>query len=130
MKNKIRSLLFASAVAWCGAAGAEESAPAATAEPAHEEGFMLATATCGDVYDLYADATDGEGRDPNDVKEAQDDILYLVVWVHGYLSGRYGFDLEKRPLGDEGIERIVGEMDKVCEPDRSKRFLDAAMEIK
>ena len=129
MKHFIRTFAFASAVALSTTVCAsEQAAPAPEAEP-EKPTFILTTATCGDVYDLYEDATPGEGKDPKEVAEAQDDVLYLVVWVHGYLSGRNGVDLEKRPLGQAGIEKVVAEIDEVCKPDKSKRFLDAAMEI-
>ncbi len=72
----------------------------AASEPATEveeaEPFPILTATCGDIYDLFEDAKPGDDIDPKDVAEAQDDVLYFVTWVHGYLTGRYGFDMEKR----------------------------------
>lgn len=126
MRHLTNALTLAAAFTLsCHAVDAEETA---SAEP-DSETFALATATCGDVYDLFEDATPGEDKDPQDVAEAQDDVLYFVVWVHGFLSGQNGVDLEKRPLGQAGIEKVIAEIDQVCKPDESKRFLDVATTI-
>jgi len=93
-------------------------------DPNSDGEFNILDATCEDVFDLFYDATPAEDRDPQELEEAQDDVLYLVVWLHGYLSGREGIDLEKRPLGQAGIEKLVAEIAEVCEPDESARFLD------
>lgn len=50
--------------------------------------------------------------------------------MHGYLSGRDGIDHEKLPLTKEGIEIAIEKIDQVCEPDKSKRFLDVVEAIK
>jgi hypothetical protein len=94
-----------------------------------EDDFLLLQATCQDVYDLFEDASPGDDKDAVQLAKAQDDVLYLVVWVHGYLSGRNGIDLEKRPLGEIGIKTIVAEMDTACEPDATKRFIDVVKSI-
>lgn len=109
-----------------------ETAPAgAGAEPAapEDEKSEIEMATCGDLFELFAEATPEEGRDPAAVARAQDDVLYFVTWVHGYLSGMHGIDEEKRPMGKEGIEHLIDEMAKVCEPDESRLFLDAVKEL-
>jgi len=95
-----------------------------------QDDFLLLQATCQDIYDLFEDASPGDDKDAVQLAKAQDDVLYLVVWVHGYLSGRNGIDLEKRPLGDSGIKAIVAEMDNACEPDATKRFIDVVTAIK
>lgn len=101
----------------------------ATSEPSVEaeddEPFPILTATCDDIYDLFEDAQPGDDKDPKDVEEAQDDILYFVTWVHGYLSGRYGIDPVKRPMGQAGIVSTIEGMARVCDPDGSQLFLEA-----
>ena len=48
-----------------------------------DEPFPILTATCDDIYELFEEATPGEGKDPKEVEEAADDVLYFVTWVHG-----------------------------------------------
>lgn len=86
-------------------------------EPDDAEPFPILTATCGDIYELFEDAQPGDGKDQKDVEEAQDDVLYFVTWVHGYLSGRYGIDQEKRPMSEQGIVTTIDDMARVCDPD-------------
>lgn len=95
-----------------------------------DEPFPILTATCDDIYELFEDATPGEGKDPEEVEEAADDVLYFVTWVHGYLSGRYGIDKEKRPMGREGIVTTIEGMARVCDPNGSRLFLDAVKDLK
>ena len=105
-----------------------QAADTEEAEP-EEESFAIGTANCGDVYDLFEDATPGEGKDPEALARAQDDVLYFVIWVHGYLSGIHGIDQKKRPLNEQGIKNVVAEIDEVCEGNESKPFLEVARSI-
>lgn len=89
-----------------------------------DEPLSLATMTCQDVFDLYADATPADDKDPEDLAEAQDDTLYLVAWVHGFLSGRDGIGKGAPRLTKSGIEQVIADVATVCKPDPSKRFLD------
>ena len=95
-----------------------------------DEPFPILTATCDDIYDLFDEATPGEGKDPKEVEEAQDDVLYFVTWVHGYLSGRDGIDQEKRPMNKQGIVTTIEDMARVCDPDGTRLFLDAVTDLK
>ena len=99
--------------------GMEEDAP-----------FPIQTATCDDIYELFEEATPGEGKDPKELEEAQDDVLYFVTWVHGYLSGRDGIDQEKRPMNKQGVVTTIEDMARVCDPDGSKLFLEAVKDLK
>jgi hypothetical protein len=99
-------------------------------ETDNDEPFPILTATCVDIYDLFEEATPGEGKDPKEVEEAQDDVLYFVTWVHGYLSGRDGIDQEKRPMNKQGIVTTIEDMARVCDPDGSRLFLDAVKDLK
>lgn len=90
-----------------------------------DAGSMFIDTTCQDLFDLFEEATEGEDKDPEDVTKARDDILYLAVWTHGYLSGKQGIDMEARPLSAEGLETLVGQMADQCEPDLEQLFVDA-----
>ena len=111
------------------------ASPVLASEPAappaeKEDPFTIDTATCGDIFDLFEDATPGEGKDEEGLEEAQDTVIWFVVWVHGYLSGRDGIDPDKRPLSKEGVETTVKDIANVCKPDESKLFLDVVGDIK
>jgi hypothetical protein len=95
-----------------------------------DEPFPILSATCDDIYELFEEATPGEGKDPKEVEEAADDVLYFVTWVHGYLSGRDGIDQEKRPMSKEGIVTTIEDMARVCDPDGSRLFLEAVTDLK
>ena len=92
--------------------------------------FTLARMTCSDVFDLFEDA-DPEGKtDLEDVMDAQDDVLDLLTWVNGYLSGRDGIDTNKYTLNKAGIEKTLLSIVEVCKSNEAKRFLDVAPNIK
>lgn len=99
-------------------------------EVEEDEPFPILTATCDDIYDLFEEAAPGDGKDPKELEEAQDDVLSFVTWVHGYLSGRYGIDKEKRPMGRQGVVTTIEDMARVCDPDGSKLFLEAVKDLK
>jgi hypothetical protein len=106
------------------------AADKATATPENKGRFSIATATCGDVFNLYEDASPGEGKDPKALEDAQDTVLDFVLWVHGYLSGRDGINRDRRPLSKEGVELTVKQIADVCKPDESRLFLDVVDGIK
>ena len=92
--------------------------------------FTLARMTCSDVFDLFEDA-DPEGKtDLEDVMDAQDDVLDLLTWVNGYLSGRDGIDANKYTLNKAGIEKTLLSIVEVCKSNEAKRFLDVVPNIK
>jgi hypothetical protein len=137
MMHRLVTVFLAASLAAAPAFAAEDTPPvpapeatAAAAAPEDDDSFTIQTATCSDVFDLYEDASPGEGKDPDDLEKAQDAVLLFVVWVHGYLSGRDGINEEKRPLSKEGIETTVKDIAEACKPDESKRFLDVVHAIK
>jgi len=126
MFRTFRRFVFAVAFAAPVAMAQTDQAP----EAKDDEPFPILTATCDDVYDLFEEATPADGKDPKELEEAQDDVLSFVIWVHGYLSGRDGIDLEKRPMGKQGIVTTIEHMARVCDPDGSRLFLDAVEDLK
>ena len=127
VKWLVPALLLSASMVFADAPPGEGGAEAVAAP--EDEKSEIEMATCGDLFELFAEATPAEGRDPAEVARAQDDVLYFVTWVHGYLSGMHGIDEEKRPMGKEGIEHLIDEMAKVCEPDETRFFLDAVKEL-
>jgi hypothetical protein len=111
-------------------AGSVFAADKAVAAPEDQGRFSIATATCADIFDLYEEASPGEGKDPMALEDSQDTVLDFVLWVHGYLSGRDGINRDKRPLSKEGVELTVKQIADVCKPDESKLFLDVVDGIK
>lgn len=93
----------------------------------------LETTTCGNVFGLFAAA---DPKDPANVKNpkraeaAQNNVYSLVMWVHGYVSGRDGIDMTKHPLNEAGVKKVVGDMVAVCKEDPKKPFLEAVKGIK
>jgi len=94
------------------------------------EAWTLAGMTCSDVFDLFDDATPGDEKDSEEVMAAQDDVLDLLTWVHGYLNGRDGIKNSKYTMNKAGINQAVADIVKVCKPDEEKLFLDVVPHIK
>ncbi len=131
------ALLAVPALTLCVALAATAQAPsapsapaAAPPAPAETTGDEVSSLTCRDLFDLYAAAAPGEGKDPRALEKAQDDVLSFVLWVHGYLSGRDGIDFVKRPLNKAGIEKLVVEMGEACRTTPDRLFLEAVKGIR
>ena len=129
MQRKLITSVLAFGLVLAPTLGLAQSKHAATlaAKDANED-FALAAMTCGDIFQLFEDATPadegGDSKDPQDLAEAQDDTLFLATWVHGYLTGRDGVGVSAPTMNKAGIEKVIGDIAGVCEPDESKRFLD------
>ena len=63
-------------------------------------------------------------------KNCIDDVLDLLTWVNGYLSGRDGIDANKYTLNKAGIEKTLLSIVEVCKSNEAKRFLDVVPNIK
>ena len=92
--------------------------------------WTLVDMTCSDVFDLFDDATPGDKKDPEEIMAAQDDVLDLLTWVHGYLSGRDGLNSAKYTMNKAGINQAVADIVTVCQPNEKKLFLDVVPNIK
>jgi len=95
-----------------------------------ETTWTLTTMTCSDVFDLFDDATPGDKQDDEEVMAAQDDVLDLLTWVHGYLSGRDGLKNSKYTMNKVGINQAVVDITSVCKANEEKLFLDVVPQIK
>lgn len=104
------------------------SAPNAGAEPA--QGDEMERARCGGIIDLFVAADPALEKDEQALAAAQDRAYVFLMWAHGYLSGRDGIDFARRPLNQDGITALVGEIYAVCRNDEARLFLDAVKEIR
>ncbi|HRO34609.1 hypothetical protein [Thauera sp.] len=119
---KTRSVL--SCLAACLALGSTN----AFAEPA--QGDEMERARCGSIIDLFVSADPAVNQDEQALAAAQDRTYVFLMWAHGYLSGRDGIDFVRRPLNQDGITALVGEIYAVCKNDEARLFLDAVKEIR
>jgi hypothetical protein len=119
---KTRSLL--SCLAACLAFGTTN----AFAEPGR--GNEMERARCGGIIDLFVSADPAANQDEQALAAAQDRAYVFLMWAHGYLSGRDGIDFARRPLNQDGITALVGEIYAVCRNDEARLFLDAVREIR
>lgn len=104
------------------------SASNAGAEPA--QGDEMARARCGSIIDLFVSADPAIEKDEQVLTAAQDRAYVFLMWAHGYMSGRDGIDFTRRPLNQDGITALVGEIYAVCRSDEERLFLDAVKEIR
>lgn len=96
-----------------------------------KKGDELASATCADIFSEMAAADPERNKgSADDVAAAQDNVYALLMWVNGYLNGRYGIDFAKRPLNQAGISDLVNQVVAVCKPDPKQPFLTAIRKIK
>ena len=94
------------------------------------KGDELATAKCGGILDLFAAADPSSTDNKQDLAAAQDRTYNFIMWVHGYLSGRDGIDLAKRPINQQGVTQLVGDIYKVCNNNDQELFLTAVKKIR
>lgn len=92
--------------------------------------WTIATMTCLDVFDLFDDATPGDKKKDDEVMAAQDDVLDLLTWVHGYLSGRDGLQNSKYTMNKVVINQAFMEVAAVCKTNEDQLFLDVVPQIK
>lgn len=119
----IRSLL--SGLAVCLALGSTN-----VLAEASSRGDEMERAHCGGIIDLFISADPGVNKDEQALAAAQDRTYVFLMWAHGYLSGRDGIDFARRPLNQDGITALVGEIHEVCRADEGRLFLDAVKEIR
>jgi hypothetical protein len=131
IRLSLSACLLAAAAAGQAAAsdGTPAAAPAApaAAAPARE----LTDATCGDYLDLVEQVS-AESKDTSATasSDAQDDLVSVMLWLHGYLSGREGIDGKLRPLTQDWLAQSVGVLANACAVDETRRVVDVVTEIK
>jgi len=97
----------------------------------NDEMFSLSSMSCGDIFYLFDDADpDNKEAKPEDITAAQDDVLMLFTWVHGYISGRDGIDTRKHLMNKAGIEKTLTDIVTVCKDNEDKTFLDVIPNLK
>jgi len=90
----------------------------------------FATATCGDLLDIFAAADPKLNKDKKMLKGAQDPAFACVAWTHGFLNGRDGIDAKRYPFDEKGVMQLVGVMFNACKGNDPKLFLDAAKDMR
>lgn len=96
-----------------------------------EQGNEMERARCGDIIDLFVSADPEVNKeDEKALAVAQDQTYVFLMWAHGFMSGRDGIDFKRRPLNQQGITALVGEIYTVCKDNEDRLFLDAVKEIR
>jgi hypothetical protein len=107
-------------------AAAEPAAAASTAAPARE----LTDATCAQYLDLVEQVKlESQAADATAPQDAQDDLVSVMLWLHGYLSGRNGIDNQARPLTRDWLASNVGVLARACAVDEKRRVIDVVAGI-
>jgi hypothetical protein len=107
-------------------AAAEPAASAGAAAPARE----LTDATCAQYLDLVEQVKlESEAADVTAPQDAQDDLVSVMLWLHGYLSGRNGIDNQARPLTRDWLASNVGVLARACAVDEKRRVVDVVAGI-
>lgn len=108
-------------------AAAEPAASTSATAPARE----LTDATCAEYLDLVEQVKlESQATDAAAAHDAQDDLVSVMLWLHGYLSGRNGIDNQARPLTREWLANGVGVLARACAVDEKRRVADVVAGIK
>ena len=94
------------------------------------QGDEMERASCGNIIDLFVSADPTVNKDEQSLAAAQDRTYIFLMWAHGYLSGRDGIDFKRRPLNQQGITALVGEIYAACKDTEDQLFLDAVKDIR
>jgi hypothetical protein len=92
----------------------------------------LADASCGQYIEVLKRADPGKSPTKSAAKTAraaQDTIIDIMVWVHGFQSGRAGPDAQLMKFDDAFIQSNVVRMAQTCQaksPDGAMRLVDVA----
>jgi hypothetical protein len=107
-------------------AAAEPAAAASAAAPARE----LTDATCAEYLDLVEQVRlESQATEAGAAQDAQDDLVAVMMWLHGYLSGRNGIDNQARPLTRDWLASNVGVLARACAVDEERRVVDVVVGI-
>lgn len=104
------------------------AASPAWAQPAQDD--ELTNATCADYIGALKRAN--PGKSPTEAQaraaqSAQDALVDIAVWIHGYQSGRAGANAQLLPFDDAFIESQVVRLARQCEaksPDGKMPIID------
>jgi hypothetical protein len=139
MKDRIKPILLVLSVSLIllASAGCQTRAsrpPAATTSPVVTTAAPvreLTDSTCADYLDLVAQVK-REQEEPGLPlhHDAQDDLVSVMLWLHGYLSGRNGIDGQARPLTREWLASNVGVLAEACAVDEGRRVVDVVSGIR
>lgn len=131
MPIKTRSILHVSVLiavfSTCVACAVAETKPEPSSASPQNTAMAreLTDSTCGEYLDLL-ERVKQEQKQPIEMQKSQDDLVGVMLWLHGYISGRIGIDNTARPLNKEWISTHVIKLADVCAKDESKRIIDIA----
>jgi cytochrome c5 len=119
---------------------AEAEAPAAAAAanadaPSAAKGDDLLGTTCGHYLGMMVMAN--PGKDANDeqkarAEDAQDELFNVMMWAHGYATGKGGSVASAEPLTKDWMVDKIGKLAAVCKADSSEgemRLADAVAKL-
>ena len=93
-----------------------QAGAAPTAPPMTPNTDLLGT-SCGEFVSMLAVANPGTNPTSDrqsQATRAQRDVFMLVIWTHGYVTGKSGADLSKVALTQDWITKNTAALAKVC----------------
>jgi hypothetical protein len=126
----LQTLVLISTLLLCTACAVAETKTTSSALPAKNitQAPELTDSTCAEYLDLL-ERVKQEQNAPLENQKSQDDLVSVMLWLHGYISGRNGVDNISRPLNKEWISANVIKLADVCAVDESKRIIDIAASV-
>jgi len=80
----------------------------------------VAVTTCAGYYLALTSANPGPDPSPQrqaQAKAAQDELFKVMLWVHGYTTGRAGPDTKPQPLTSEWMRTHAEKLRVICADD-------------
>ena len=80
----------------------------------------VAVTTCAGYYLALTSANPGPDPSPArqaQAKAAQDELFKVMLWVHGYTTGRAGPDAQPQPLTSEWMRTHAEKLRVICADD-------------
>ncbi|HPU15485.1 MAG TPA: hypothetical protein PK808_05330 [Polymorphobacter sp.] len=105
------------------------TAPAAPTAPPMTPNTDLLGTSCGEFVSMLAVANPGNNPTSDrqsQATRAQRDVFMLVVWTHGYVTGKSGADLSKVALTKDWITKNTAALAKVCKANPNLSTYQAA----
>ena len=114
------SILLPGALALAAALPASAQSGAASAEAQASPDKDVAVTTCAGYYLALTSANPGPNPSAKrraQAKAAQDELFKVMLWVHGYTTGRAGPDARPQPLDSEWMRVHAERLRAICADD-------------